>query len=59
MKIETTTLESFSERRKIREEPQRSGAEGGPREDVAVLCRCPDCGTQHYRKRDESSEKVK
>lgn len=60
MKIETATLQSFSERRKIREELQRSESQG-IRVDVADVCKCPNCGIDHYRPRSEAeaNEKVK
>lgn len=51
---------TISERRRIREERQRTGAEGY-RVDVAELCKCPNCGIGHYRPRSEAevTEKVK
>lgn len=60
MKIESETLESLSQRRRIREERQRTETEGY-RVDVADLCKCPNCGVSHYRPRTaaEADEKVK
>lgn len=51
---------TISERRRIREERQRADIEGF-REDVANLCKCPNCGEVHYRPRSEAevNEKVK
>lgn len=55
-------VDTISERRRIREERQRSETEGY-REDMADVCKC-HCGNVHYVKRRprteaEANEKVK
>jgi hypothetical protein len=52
-------VDSYLERKRIREERQRLESEGF-RVDIADLCICPNCGGVHYKQRgtNESSEKV-
>lgn len=47
------SINTYSDRRKIREEIQQSDAEGFS-VDPAIKCKC-SCGNVHYRKRDETN----
>lgn len=46
-------LNSFSERRRIREELERSQANGFS-VDPADKCKCPECGIVHFKPRKET-----
>jgi uncharacterized OB-fold protein len=48
-------LISYSERRKIREELERSDLQGESL-DPTIKCKCRDCGIVHFRPRKESNE---
>lgn len=47
--------DSFAERRRIREQLQRSEAQGVSL-DVGVKCKCPDCGMIHYKRPEPKTE---
>lgn len=49
--IEFDPVDSYGDRRRIREELQRTEAKG-IRVDVADLCKCPECGGVHYKAKD-------
>lgn len=51
------SINSFSERRRIREQLQRSN-EDGVSLDPAIKCKCPDCGSVHYKPKSRVEEPV-
>ena len=46
-------MNTYTERRKIREELQRSGV-SGESIDGTVKCKCPDCGELHYKRKPDN-----
>lgn len=52
----TVSINSYSDRRRVREELERQGIDG-ERVDVGVKCVCGNCGQVHY-KRKESTDKA-
>jgi hypothetical protein len=45
------SINSYSDRRRVREELERQGIDG-ERVDVGVTCRCPLCNQVHYKRKE-------